>query len=202
MKADEHWKKIESQHDDDLDALMDMRKISHLPSIDPLQKIKRNLIDNSILALLVVAIYIFIFIKFPLWQVRICMGVMIIFTAGGFYSAMKLFSKINRKVTTNSLLQELERHYNNIQTWMSMQQNIGLFLYPIGASGGFMLGGYVGSGKSINEFMGKPIVIVILIITIAILMPICAKITKWLSKKLFGQYVAQLKNNIDALKGE
>jgi hypothetical protein len=73
-------------------------------------------------------------------------------------------------------------------------------LYPVSAAGGFMLGGFVGSGKPIEVFMSKPIVIIILVVTIAILVPICYKLAKWMTKKAFGQYADQLKKNIDALK--
>ncbi len=202
MNPDEQWKNMEEHQDKDLSALININRISRLPSIDPLEKIKRNLIINSLWGVLIVFIYIYVLVQFPLWQVQLCLGIVLLFTVWGIFSAIKLYRKITVKATSNSLLEVLEHHYNSIHQWMSIQQNVGLLIYPISAAGGFMLGGFVGSGKPIEVFMSKPIVIIILLVLIAILVPLCYKLTKWMTKKAFGQYADQLKNNIDALKSE
>jgi hypothetical protein len=202
MIPDEQWKNMEEHQDQDLSALINIKTITKLPSNDPLQKIKRNLIINSLWGLLIVCLYLFIIIRFPLWQVQLCIGTVMVFTFLGALSALRLYRKINDNVLTNSLLQEMERHYYSIQHWMSLQQNVGLLLYPVSAAGGFMLGGFVGSGKPIEVFMSKPIIIIILLVVIAILVPLCYKLAKWMSKKSFGQYADQLKKNIDALKSD
>jgi hypothetical protein len=202
MKPDEQWKNIEKHLDKDLSLLLDMNKIVKLPSTDPLEKIKKNLLINSILGLLIVALYIFILVRFPLWQVQLSIGIVMLFTIWGIYSALQLYQIINKKVTSNSCLEEMERHYNNIHHWMNIHQKIGLLIYPVSAAGGFMLGGFVGSGKPIEEFMSKPAIITILLVVIAILVPLCYILAKWMTKKAFGQYADQLKKNIDALKSE
>lgn len=202
MKPDEQWRNIEGPLDEDLTALINMNAITRLPSSSPLEKIKRNLLINSLLGMLIVAFYIFIIASFPLWQVQLSIGIVLLFTLWGIYTAMQLFLKINAGVSTNSCLDQMQLHYNSIHRWMSVQQNIGLLLYPVSTAGGFMLGGYVGSGKPIEVFMGNPIIIIILLALIAILVPLCYKLTKWMTKKAFGQYADQLKINIDALKSE
>jgi hypothetical protein len=202
MKPDEQWKKLEEQQDKDLSALINMKTISSLPSIDPLEKIKRNLIINSLWGVLIVALYIYILVHFPFWQIFVSIGLVMLFTILGVYSALTLYLRMNQKLPANSVLNEMERHYQNIQQWMRIQQNIGLFLYPVSAAGGFMLGGFVGSGKPIEVFMGKPIIIIILLVTIAILVPICHKLAKWMNRKSFGRYADQLKRNIEDLKSE
>ena len=202
MIPDEQWKNMEEHQDQDLSSLININTITKLPSNDPLQKIKRNLIINALWGLLIVCLYIFIIIRFPLWQVQLCIGTVMVFTFLGALSAFRLYRKISDKVLNNSLLQEMERHYNSLQHWMSLQQNVGLLLYPVSAAGGFMLGGFVGSGKPIEVFMSKPIVIIILLVVIAILVPLCYKLAKWMCKKSFGQYADQLKKNIDTLKSD
>jgi hypothetical protein len=202
MKPDEQWKKLEEQQDKDLSALINMNTISRLPSIDPLEKIKRNLIFNSIWGVLIVALYTYILINFPFWQLFASIGLVMLFTMAGVYSALALYLRMNQKLPSDSVLNEMERHYQNIQQWMRIQQNIGLFLYPVSAAGGFMLGGFVGSGKPIEVFMGKPMVIIILLLVIAILVPLCYLLAKWMNRKSFGQYADQLKKNIDELKSD
>ena len=102
----------------------------------------------------------------------------------------------------NTLLQEMERHYQGIQSWMNVQEKAALLIYPVSAAGGFMIGGSLGAGKPIDIVMSKPIMLVSLVVTIAILVPICIYLAKWLNKKAFGRYAAQLKQNIDNLKTE
>ena len=75
-----------------------------------------------------------------------------------------------------------------------------MIIYPISAAGGFMLGGYVGSGKPIEQFMSKPAVLIALVISIIVLVPICHHFAKWMDKKAFGQFADVLKQNIDMLK--
>lgn len=202
MKPDEQWKKLEEQQDKDLSALINMKTISSLPSIDPLEKIKRNLIINSLWGVLIVALYIYILVHFPFWQLFVSIGLVMLFTILGVYSALTLYLRMNQKLPADSVLNEMERHYQNIQQWMRIQQNIGLFLYPVSAAGGFMLGGFVGSGKPIEVFMSKPIIIIILLVVIAILVPLCYLLAKWMNSKSFGRYADQLKRNIDELKSE
>jgi hypothetical protein len=84
MKAHENWKKCEEHNDQDLTALIDIRKITNASSNAPLQKIKRNLIINSIWGILIVLSYIMIMIKFPLWQVQLCLGIVMSLTLGFF----------------------------------------------------------------------------------------------------------------------
>jgi len=202
MKPDEQWKKLEEQQDKDLSALINMNTISRLPSIDPLEKIKRNLIINSFWGVLIVALYIFVLVNFPFWQLFVSIGLVMLFTVLGVFSAIALYLRMNQKLPADSVLNEMERHYQSIQQWMRIQQNIGLFLYPVSAAGGFMLGGFVGSGKPIEVFMSKPIVIIILLVVIAILVPLCYLLAKWMNRKSFGRYADQLKRNIDELKSD
>ncbi len=200
MIPHEQWKNLEEHRDEDLSALINMRRIASLPSISPLSKIKRNLLVNSIWGLLIVVLYVIILVMFPLWQVRLSIGVVMLFTIWSMYSALQLYRKIDIGSTSNSCLAEMERHYKSISDWMKIQQNMGLLVYPISGAGGFMLGGFLGSGKPVEVFMGSPKMILIMLVTIAILVPVCFKLAKWMSKKSFGRYADQLKENIDALR--
>lgn len=65
-----------------------------------------------------------------------------------------------------------------------------------------MLGGFLGSGKSIDVIMQKPVMIIALLISIAILVPLCFYLARWMCKVAFGKYTEQLKRNIETLKSE
>jgi len=202
MNIGEQWKDMDGQQDDGLSALLKMKGISKRPSKDPLEKIKINLIINAGWGFLISGLYIFILIRFPLWQIIVCLGIVLLFTLWASIKALQLYKNILVNTPGNSLLQQMEEHYNRILHWVKIQQFVGLIIYPVSAAGGFMLGGFLGSGKPINVFMQKPIMIVALLIAIAILVPCCFYLAKWMSRKSFGRYLDTLKQNIEALKKE
>jgi hypothetical protein len=69
-------------------------------------------------------------------------------------------------------------------------------------TGGFFLGGVIGSGKTVEGFMSKPLMWVILSICILVLTPLCYWLVKVMFKYSFGNHLQQLKANIDELTGE
>jgi hypothetical protein len=50
--------------------------------------------------------------------------------------------------------------------------------------------------------MSKPLVWVVLLIALAVLVPACWYVTKWMFKYSFGKHMKTLKENIDALEAE
>jgi len=198
MSVEETWRKNEGI-DEDLSLLI-RGGVSKLNSKDPLIKMRQLLLWGSILGLLVAAVYVVIIAMFPLWQVTLCMGVVFIYTLWASFKSMVLFREMYSSSLEHSLLEELESHYSKLKKWCSIQQEVAVFVYPASATGGFMLGGSAGSGKSIDELMHKPAMIIALLVTLAILVPICFYVTKWLTRKFVGKYIDQLGHNIDALK--
>lgn len=202
MNINEQWRNADEQKDNDLEALLELPVISKLPSKDPLKKIKQNLIINSIFGIVIGSIYIIILVKFPLWQLFVCLGIVLGFTVWAVVKAIQLYQQLELKHPGYSVLEKMEEHYSNLTKFLKLQQNVGLIIYPISAAGGFMLGGYVGSGKPIEQFMSKPVVLIALVISIIVLVPLCHYFAKWMNKKAFGQFADVLKQNIETLKNE
>lgn len=200
MSFEEIWKKA-GEGDNDLSSLI-KPGLSRLPSKDPLVKLKRNLLGSSVLGVLIGAVYIFVMAKFPVWQVFLCIGIVFVFTIWASIESFLLYKEMRKKITDNNLLQELESRYHKIKKWMNVQQQVALFIYPVSGTGGFMIGGSVGAGKSITEVMQKPVIIIALLISLAVLVPLCYFLAKWMCKKAFGKYAEQLKKNIEILKSE
>jgi hypothetical protein len=202
MNMEGQWKDMGEHQDKDLVSLLKMSKISKLPSKDPLAIIKRNLVINSMFGVAISGLYIFILVRFPFWQIIVCIGIVLLFTIWAIGNGFQLYKKIQSGNPANSVLQQMEEHYHNIKRWMTIQQWVGLIIYPISGAGGFMLGGYVGSGKPIDVIMQKPGMIISLLIVIVILVPCCFYLAKWMNRKAFGRYAEALKQNIEALKKE
>lgn len=202
MSIENSWNQIDDQQDDDLSSMLQSPVLSKLSSHNPLEKIRKNLLINMTWAFLICLLYIGVIIYFHIWQVQIPIFVVLIFTLWGLYSGYQIYSQIKTGVSTAPLLPELKRHHQTINTWIQTQQRVGLFIYPVSAAGGFMLGGVLGSGKPVEVFMSKPIVLITLAISIIVLVPACYYLARWMSNYSFGKHLTALQENIRELEAE
>ncbi len=203
MSIEKIWGSINNKQDDDLVSLLHTSKISKLSSHNPMDKIRKNLLLNMIWGILVCLFYLFIICYFWYWQVQVMISIVLLFSLWATYTAYKEYKKITATVSaTNSVLNELKRHQHSITNWMKTQQRVALYIYPVSAAGGFLLGGVLGSGKPVHVVMGKPMMYVILLVTIAILVPACYYFARWMFKYSFGKHLEALKVNIKALEEE
>ena len=188
MSIDKKWAGINELQDDDLSSLLKSSRLSKITSHSPLEKIKKNLLINMILAVLICLLYVAIIFYFRIWQVQLCTILVLLFSLWALYTAYLQYKNINSTISAvNPVLHELKRHYQSITDWMDMQQRVALFFYPVSAAGGFMLGGVSESGKTVSEFMSKPLVWVALLIAVIVLVPACWYLTKWMFKYSFGK---------------
>lgn len=203
MSLENTWDKLDTGQDDELTALLNTVDLKKLPSQNPLSKIKKSLLYNIIWGALICVLYIFGLFYLSLWQVQLSIVVVFGFSVWAVYTALQQYKNINTGISTrSSLLAEMKRHYASIIDWMHLQQRVALFIYPISAAGGFMLGGAEGSGKPISEFMSKPFFLIALLIALVVLVPACFYLTKWMFKISFGKHLDALKANIQALESE
>ncbi|MBW0176909.1 hypothetical protein [Sediminibacterium sp.] len=200
MSIEKTWKDIDEQSDEALAALLKPLVIERLQSKNPLASIKKNMLINSIWAMLIAIGYLLIIIYFPFWQTRLIIGFLFLFTGWAAYVTLKEYRNIQTSSPGSPLLEEMERHYTNISNWIKMQQKTGILIYPVSAAGGFMLGGAIGAGKSVDEIMAKPVMWVALFIVTAVLVPCAYYLAKYMSHRAFGRHLETLKRNIDDLK--
>lgn len=193
------WQQSEGK-DDMLNRLLQQKDFHNHHSKMPLKKLKNNLLIGIIWASVITAVYITLFFFIGIWQVYIAFITLIIFNTWISILSWKLYKGINENITSsNSLKQELERNYIGFKKWWSIQQKMGLFVYPIAATGGFILGGILGSGKTVETFLYNPKMLSILIITILILVPLCYFGAKWMFNYAYGKHLKKLKVMIDEL---
>lgn len=201
MSIEQNWKKLNEQSDDDLSSLLQPGQIKKLHSVNPLSKIKQLLLFSLVYTVLISGLYIWIMFAFPYWPIIICLLVVLAFNGWVSYTAWQQYKSLQPQVKTEQpLLQEMERHYSSIHQWMDVQMKTAKFVYPVAATGGFMLGGMLGSEKPIGVFMGKPIILIALVIVLIIIIPVCIWFAKWMFNKSFGKHLKVLKKNIDELK--
>lgn len=199
MNIENIWRQ-ETKKDDELNTLLTTGDFGKLQSKLPLKQLKQNLLIGIVWALLISIGYIIIFFLFSIWQVYVSLGVLIVFNAIIILSSWRLYKRTPSVISTsNSLKEELSLHYNSFQQWWSVQQKFSLFVFPIAIAGGFILGGSLGSGKPVDEFMYNPKMLIALSITILVLVPLCYFGAKWMFNYAYGKHLKKLKSAIDDL---
>jgi hypothetical protein len=193
---------MDTNGEDMLEQMLRHKSFKNSAIQTPLAKLKRNLAIHLGYALIITLGYAFIIYYFPFWQVQACMMLLIVFNIWAMVKAYELYNKIDLNLTNANVLTELKKHYHSFSEWKKQSLRIALFVYPFAAAGGFMLGGTMGSGKSVEVFMGNYKVLIALAITLIILVPLSYWLAKWMTKVAFGKYVDQLKERIDELEAE
>ena len=199
MDIEKNWQKI-APTDNGLEQLLSPKHLASLQSTAPLAKLKRNILINGIWgAILMVPVGALLF-YFPQLPVRIGVIAYLLFSVWVLFGAAGIYRRLQSFMPSESnLLSELNRHYDTIQHWSKTQQLVAIFIYPITTSAGFLMGGMVGSKLDWFDFLSKPAVPIILIVTLIITTPLCYYGTKWLMQYTFGKHLDRLKANIDAL---
>ncbi len=204
MTADgNHWKQLNDRTDDDLSGLINLARIAKLQSQNPLAKIKRNLLLSLFLGVLICGAYVAIFSYAEYWQVKASLGIVSAFSIWALGTAFQHYRQIPPQLfSSGSLLGELIRQHQSLTNWLHAQSQLALFIYPVSAAGGFMMGGAAGSGKPVSVLMSQPLIWLAMLVVIAILVPVCHQLTKWLTRRSFGRYLDDLQQHIDELAAE
>ncbi|MEJ7768996.1 MAG: hypothetical protein WKF89_14360 [Chitinophagaceae bacterium] len=187
-------------NDDVLNKMFQQKDFNKLHSKLPLKKLKKNLLIGIICAALITAFYVALFFMVHIWQVYIALVISILFNVWVGVDSWKLYKNINVHISsTSSLKNELQKNYAGFQRWWHIQEKFGLFVYPIGATGGFILGGVAGSGKPVEAFLYHPKMLLVLGVTLLILVPLCYYGARWMFNYAYGKHLRKLKLLIDEL---
>ncbi len=199
MDIENIWKQSRGS-DDALNKMLEQQNYSKLNSKLPLNKLKKNLLLGLICAVLVTAFYVVLLFNVQIWQVHIAIIIATLFNIIVGVDTWKLYRSINENISmSNSLKDELEKNYSGFQRSQHIQEKLGLFVYPIAISGGFILGGVEGSGKSAEALLSNPKILIFLGITILIFVPICYYGARWMFNYAYGKHLKNLKLLIEEL---
>ena len=199
MDLENLWRQ-NSGSDDALNKMFEQKDFSNMQSKLPLNKLKRNLVMGIVLAVLITVLYVAVIFYVGIWQVYVSLCTLSLFNIFIAYDSWKLYKSINVNISaTNSLKEELQKNYNGFQRWWRIQERFGLFVYPIAAAGGFIMGGVLGSGKPVEAFLYNSKMLLILGATIAVLVPLCYYGARSMFNYAYGKHLAKLKARIDEL---
>lgn len=162
-------------------------------SVSPIAKLRRGLVINSAWGIVISAIYVAILIVYPYPIVQISILVVLVFTLWVMFGAYQILKETrNNQIADIPLLVLMKQYHSSIERWMHIQQRMALFIYPISITGGFLIGGVVGSGLTPEAFLSRPYIWLALLICIALLVPASYYLAKWLFKVSFGTHLKNL----------
>lgn len=189
--------------DQELENLLRPGKLKNWQSHNPLASLKKQLAQSMVWAVVITVGYFFLFPFIKSHWVTAGILIMIIYNLFLLYISWRLYQRVNPTISpAANVLAELNRHYHDFQQWWKLQIRISLFVYPIAVSAGFLFGGMLSSGKSLEELMSKPFFGWSLLVSIIVLVPVSIWFAKWMFKRSFGKHLKALKQNMDELSRE
>jgi hypothetical protein len=170
---------------------------------DPLATLRKSLAINFAWANIMGIALLVMLVSTPSLTVRLCLAVPVLFCMWSAWDTWKLRASIPAGISGEyAVLPELKRHHAALRRWVQVGQRAGLFVYPFSAAGGFVLGGLAGSGGTVAELMTKPGMVWLLLISLAILTPLCWLGARWMYRLAFGAHEEALRQRIKELEGE
>jgi hypothetical protein len=199
MDIDNIWQQG-GTNDSELKKLLNKGDFNKIQTRLPLKKLKQNLLIGIIWAALITIGYTVLFFVLDIWQVDVALSVLVIFNTLIMLDSWRLYKKTPSTISpSNSLKEELTLHYNSFQRWWAIQQRVSIFIYPIAVTGGFILGGTLGSNKPVEAFLYNSKMLGILGVTVLIMVPLCYFGAKWMFDYAYGKHLKKINSTIDDL---
>jgi hypothetical protein len=201
MDWEKTWKQLESGNKDELEKYFKPGKPLKNTGRHPLQQIRRSLMFTSVWGIVISVGYVFLMFKFPFWQILLGFSLVLLFNIYSVVKGLQLRSSIPSNISGySSLLAEMERQYKAVTDWIRAHKMTAIFVYPVAAATGFMLGGVLGSGKPLDLLFTRNIFWISLIISAIAMTPVAYYLSKLMVRVTYDKYLRKLKENIDELK--
>jgi hypothetical protein len=192
----EAWKELESHHSQDVNLEMEQLKTAcHSTSTGVMEKLNNRLRAKTYYTLSGIAIFIGLLFVAPNTITIVLISIILaVYVIGGLI-LNKERKLIKEEIDLNNDLKStLETFHFKVTRVLRYEELIGLTLYPISASAGFIVG--LSVDGDVGDFFDGWKGWAIWASVIAVLTPLCHWLAKWLNKIAFGKYLNQLEKNI------
>lgn len=165
-----------------------------------LTRLRRNYYIKSIVAIVILLLFVSLFFLFDQPLLRFGISIIIAGYLLMIGAAVSMLSKVKTDLPVDGALVEALRHTKRlIQADARFEKIVSLTLYPFACATGFMVG-FVLSGGEVMEIITSVKFMSILIVTILIVTPLCYWLASWLHKKTYGQCVNEISEMIADLE--
>lgn len=197
MELRELWKKLESDKLSKpvLGAVHIQKKSKH-----PVEKLKRAYFISTLFAVCFLFCFIALLFLFPEPIVRFGIGVVVVIYVFFVYINFKAYNRIDTSLLFDQNLKSaLEDTYQFIKNNIRFQERFSLYIYPLCAAAGMLVGLAVGGGEA-TKYLDNKWVLTSLVVVPLILTPPCWLLAKWLHKVSYGKCLEELKQLITELE--
>ncbi|MEL6594261.1 MAG: hypothetical protein AAFP02_16300 [Bacteroidota bacterium] len=200
MDLRETWNELQQQSFD-INIIEDgsLESMIHQQSASPMDKLRSQVFKKM---MFIVGFVILFLAVMPFINKTIVQILLLVLTLAYVIGGIILWQEYNLLKTDipmdNNLLESLKSYRDRIKAILKYEELIGLILYPISATLGFMWS--FTQDHTVAEVFEKPFVWMTLVITLIVLTPACHWLARWMNKKAFGKYLDQLEENISTLE--
>lgn len=191
------WKPV----DEELNRMLQPGFSRRLQPNHPLEKLKVNLVINISWGIVITVAYLVIIWMYPIWPVVLALVITGMYNIVVLNLALNLYRSIKTTISgAVSLLESLKKHHADIEAWGRLQMKMAIWVYPFATAGGYILGGTLGSGKTVEQLMQQPAFLWVLPLAILVFVPLGYFMAKWMFNKSFGRHLDALKKTIQAIE--
>ncbi|MFM8834044.1 MAG: hypothetical protein ACKOEV_10515 [Cytophagales bacterium] len=197
MDLQKAWKKLEHERLEKpvLGSIQIVKKSKH-----PVQKLKYAYLASTGFSIAFLIGFIVLFFIFHEPLVKGGIALVILCYIFFFAVNVSMYRKIKSELPVDQSLRSVLLHtYHFVTDNIVFQERVALFIYPIAAASGFLMGASV-SGAAIEEFIVKKPVVIALILIMIVLTPSCYWLAHWLHKVSYGKWLAELKERIEEME--
>lgn len=197
MDINQIWEKLEKEklESSQTDSLLKWpNKSKH-----PVNKLRQSFFIALLMTAFFLGLFCYLFVANNLLLLRIFIGLVIAAYLFFFVINYKIYREVSKPIDfSESLLITLKTIYQNIDSMLRFQRKSALFIYPIAASTGFLLG-FSESKDPLLVFQNPNLLLSMIGISL-LLTPLSYWLAIWMEKISYGKYVLQLKELIDSIE--
>ncbi|MCU0357219.1 MAG: hypothetical protein MUE95_06545 [Cyclobacteriaceae bacterium] len=194
MDLQRAWKKLETER---LEQPLYIPLSGHprkLHSRHPAIKMKNGLYISLAFTVAFLAVFVLLFFRYDPWLIKFFTGLMVgVYIFFGVYNFITL-NRLNEQLKmafAGSLKDSLVRIHSIIHQSIRYQERVALFIYPLSAIAGFLMG--VGEHDNFEQNIQQPKMLMVLAVAIVIATPLCYWMARWMYKITYDKYLDQLK---------
>ncbi len=197
MELQQLWKKLEQDK-------LEVVKATTLAEWPPKSKHPVRKLEQAFLAALLFVVFfegafIYLFLQFTHPLVRAFLLLVILCYVFFFVVNYKVYKEIRQKLDfSDNLYQTLTHIYHKVDTSLRFQRRAAIFIYPIAASAGFLMG--FATEKDPTQVIEEPKLLLAMVAASAILTPLGYWLARVMEKYSYGKYCTQLKELIKQME--
>jgi hypothetical protein len=200
MSIEKIWREASTENEE-LNQMLGKLDVIQLNSQSPLKQLKNRTGVSIVFGVLIILLYLVLFYYFKLWTFRLAIIIVVGANLWLLLKTVKLYQSIMVIISPfASLKEQLTTTLDNFHQWWKLQQKIGLIIFPIAITGGFTLGLVAGSGKALDSYMNKPVVWIVLGVSLIVFAFLGLRLTKKMYSLSYGKQLESLKENIRLLE--